>query len=116
MDLTCCTGTADSIQPGIIRLHSRWMILRWGICVAMLAAPAMGVTILDVSSETSIVVHTGDSLIFQLLTWNFGVNAARQNLSPDPTDVNFALVSDQLSGAAGFAASVESADGTVAVD
>jgi hypothetical protein len=102
------------MQPGIKRLHSRWMILRWGICVAILAAPAMGVTILDVSSETSIVVHTGDSLIFQLLTWNFGVNAVRQNLSPYPTDVNVALVSAPLSGA-GFAASVESADGTVSV-
>src|ERR1035441_5498330 len=115
MYLTCCTGTADPMQPGIIGLHSRWMILRWGICVAMLAAPAMGVTILDVSSETSLVVHTGDTLIFQLLTWNFGVNAARQNQSPYPTDVNFALVSAPLSGAAGFAASVESADGTVSV-
>lgn len=91
------------------------MILRWGICVAILVAPAMGVTILDVSSETSIVVHTGDSLILQLLTWNFGVNAARQNLSPYPTDVNFALVSAPLSEAAGFAASAESADGTVSV-
>ena len=101
------------MQPGIIGLHSRWMILRWGICVAMLAAPAMGVTILDVSSETSLVVHTGDTLIFQLLTWNFGVNAARQNLSLYPTDLNFALVSAPLSGAAGFTASVESADGTV---
>ena len=44
-----------------------------------------------------------------------GVHAAGQNLSPYPTDVNFALVSDPLSGAAGFAASVESADGTVSV-
>src|ERR1035441_6946427 len=39
----------------------------------------------------------------------------RANLSPYPTDVNFALVSDPLSGAAGFAASVESADGTVSL-
>ena len=115
MYLTCCTSTADPIQPGIKGLHSRWMILRWGICIAILAAPAMGGTILDVSSETSIVVQTGDSLVFQLLTWNFGVNAAGQNLSPYPTDVNFALVSDPLSGAAGFAASVESADGSVSL-
>jgi hypothetical protein len=75
----------------------------------------MGATILDVSSETSFVVHTGDTLIFQLLTWNFGVNAARQDLSPYPTDLNFALVSAPLSEAVGFAASVESSDGTVSV-
>jgi hypothetical protein len=91
------------------------MILRWGICLAILAAPPMGASILDVSSETSIVVHTGDTLVFQLLTWNFAVNAARQNLSPYPTDLNFALVSAPLSEAAGFTASVESVDGTVSV-
>jgi hypothetical protein len=43
------------------------------------------------------------------------VNATRQDLSPYPTDLNFALVSAPLSEAVGFAASVESADGTVSV-
>jgi hypothetical protein len=91
------------------------MIRRWGFYLAILAAPAMGGTILDVSAETSTVVHTGDTLIFQLLTGNFGVNAARQSLSSYPTGMNFALVSAPLSGAAGFAATVESADGKVSV-
>jgi hypothetical protein len=103
------------MQPEIKSLHSRCMILRWGICLAILAAPPVGASILDVSSETSIVVHAGDTLIFQLLTGSFGVNAARQNQSPYPTDVNFALVSAPLSEAAGFAASVQSPDGTVSV-
>jgi hypothetical protein len=89
------------------------MILRWGICLAILAAPPMGASILDVSSETSVVVHTGDTLIFELLTWNFGANADRQHLSHYPTDVSFALVSAPLSVGAGFAATLESADGTV---
>ena len=75
----------------------------------------MGASILDVSSETSIVVPTGDTLIFRLLTGSYGVNAALQDLPLYPTDFNFALVSAPLSGAAGFAASVESADGTVSV-
>ena len=101
------------MQPGIKGLHSRCMILRWGICLAILAAPPLGASTLDVSSETSVVVHAGDTLIFELLTRNFGVNAALQDQSPYPTDVNFALVSAPLSEAAGFAASVESADGTV---
>jgi hypothetical protein len=91
------------------------MILRWGICLAILAAPPIGASTLDVSSETSIVVHAGDTLIFQLLTGSFGVNAARQSQSPYPTDVSFALVTAPLSEAAGFAATVESADGTVSV-
>jgi hypothetical protein len=73
----------------------------------------MGASTLDVSSETSVVVHAGDTLIFQLLTGSFGVNAALQDQSPYPTDVNFALVSAPLSDSAGFAASVESADGTL---
>src|ERR1035438_9272002 len=103
------------MQPGVKALHSRWMILRWGICLAILAAPTMGASIVDVSAETSTVVHTGDALIFQLLTWNFGVNAARQNLPLYPTDVNFALVSAPLGGAAEFAATVESADGQVSI-
>src|ERR1035438_8587702 len=89
------------------------MILRWGICLAILEATQLGASTLDVSSETSIVVHAGDTLIFELLTGSFGVNAALQDQSPFPTDVNFDLVSAPLSEAAGFAASVESADGTV---
>ena len=111
--LPLCTSTADPMQPGIKGLHSRCMILRWGICLAILAAPPMGASTLDVSSETSVVVHAGDTLIFQLLTGSFGVNAALQDQSPYPTDVNFALVSAPLSDSAGFAASVESADGTM---
>jgi hypothetical protein len=103
------------MQPQLHGLHSRWMILRWGFYLAILAALAMGATILDVSDETSTVVHTGDTLILQLLTWNFGVNAAGQDQPLYPTDVNFALVSAPLSGAAGFAATLESADGTVSL-
>jgi hypothetical protein len=61
------------------------------------------------------VVHAGDTLIFELLTGSFGVNAALQGQSPYPTDVNFALVSAPLGESAGFAASVESADGTLSV-
>ncbi len=118
------------MQPELYGLHSRWMILRWGFYFAILAAPAMGASILDasaldasaldisaldVSAKTSTVVHTGDTLIFQLLTGSFGVNAALQNQPLYPTDVNFALVSAPLNGLAGFAATLESADGKVAL-
>jgi hypothetical protein len=91
------------------------MILRWGILLAILATPPLGASIVDVSSDTRILVHTGDTLIFQLLTWNFGVNAALLNQPLYPTDVNFALVSAPLSGAPEFAATLESADGTMSV-
>ena len=90
--------------------------MRWGICLAILVAPAAAETIVDVSSQSSIVVHTGDTLVFQLLTWNFALNAARQNLPLYPTDVDFALISAPLSGVGEFAATVESADGKVSMD
>jgi hypothetical protein len=91
------------------------MRLRWGLYLAILAAPAMGAATIDVSAETSAVVHTGDTLVFQMLTWNFGVNAAAFGLPVYPTDVNFALVSAPLSVAGGFAATLESADRSVSV-
>src|ERR1019366_3162007 len=69
------------------------MRLRWGLYLAILAVPAMGAATVDVSSETSTVVHTGDTLAFELLTWNYGVNAASFGLPLYPTDVNFELVS-----------------------
>jgi hypothetical protein len=91
------------------------MILRWGLCLAILVAPEIGAATIDVSSMSSAVVHTGDTLVFQLLTWNFGVNAAPFGLPVYPTDVSFALVSAPLSVAPGFAATLESADRAVSV-
>jgi hypothetical protein len=91
------------------------MILRWGLCLAILVAPAAGAATIDVSAETSAVVRTGDTLVFQLLAWNFGVNAAAIGLPVYPTDVTFALVSAPLSVAPGFAATLESADRAVSV-
>src|ERR1017187_10863469 len=86
------------------------MRLRWGLYLAILAAPAMGAATVDVSSETSNVVHTGDTLAFELLTWNYGVNAASFGLPIYPTDVNFELVSAPLSMAGGVAVTLGSAD------
>jgi hypothetical protein len=95
------------------------MILRWGFCLAILVAPEIGAATIDISADvssmSSAVVHTGDTLVFQLLTWNFGVNAALFGLPVYPTDVSFALVSAPLSVAPGFAATLESADRAVSV-
>jgi hypothetical protein len=52
------------------------MNLRWGLCLAILVAPKVGAATIDVSSDTRAVVRTGDTLVYQLLTWTFGVNAA----------------------------------------
>jgi hypothetical protein len=98
--------------------NHRWMRLRWGLYFAILAAPAMRAGTIDVSTATSVVVRTGDTLVFHLLTWNFGVNAAAFGLPVYPTDVNFALVSAPLQSTVSggeFAATLESADHAVSV-
>ena len=91
------------------------MRLRWGLYLAILVAPVISATTIDLSSETSILVHTGDTLIFQVSTGSFGVNAAAFGLPLYPEDVSFALASDPLSGLGGFSATLESADGEVSV-
>lgn len=91
------------------------MRLRWGLYLAILAAPVVGAATIDVSSENSTVVRAGDTLAFELLTWNYGVNAASFGLPLYPTAVNFDLVSAPQSLAGGFAVTLESADRTVSV-
>jgi hypothetical protein len=91
------------------------MRLRWGLYLAILAAPVVGAGTIDVSAETSSVVHTGDTLVFQLLTRNFGVNAAGLGLPRYPTGVNFDLISAPLNVTGGFDATLESADRAVSV-
>jgi hypothetical protein len=91
------------------------MRLRWGLYLAILAAPVVGAGTIDVSAEASAVVHTGDTLVFQLLTRNFGVNAAGLDLPRYPTGVNFDWISAPLSVTGGFDATLESADRAVSV-
>jgi hypothetical protein len=91
------------------------MRLRWGLYLAFLTAPVIGGSTIDLSTETSAVVHTGDTLVFQLLSWNFAVDAAAFGLSAYPAEVNFALVSAPLGAAGEFAATLKSADRSVSV-
>src|ERR1019366_4982210 len=49
-----CTGTTCPVQPEFGGLHSPWMLPRWGLYLAMLAAPAIGATIRDVSDDASV--------------------------------------------------------------
>ena len=68
---------------------------------------------IDVSSATTAAVLTGDSLSFEVFTWNFAVNAAQFGLSPYPTDVWFTFVAAPLDGPAEFEAALQSEDGSV---
>jgi hypothetical protein len=91
------------------------MRLRRALYLAAVTVSLMGATTIDVSNQTGAVVHTGDSLVFQLLSWNFAVDAAAFGMPANPTEVNFALVSAPLGGAGEFAATLESADRSVSV-
>src|SRR5260370_41379587 len=89
------------------------MRLRWGLYLAFLTAPVIGASTIDLSTETSAVVHTGDTLVFQLLSWNFALDAAAFGLSAYPAEVNFALVSAPLGAAGEIAAPLKLADRVV---
>src|SRR5260370_19367609 len=91
------------------------MRLRWGLYLAFLTAPVIGASTIDVSTDTSAVLHTGDTLVFQLLSWNFAVDAPAFGLPAYPAEVNFALVSAPLGAAGEFAATLKSADRSVSV-
>ena len=91
------------------------MRLRWALYLAMATVSVTGASTIDVSTQTSAVVHTGDTLVFQLLSWNFAVDAAAFGMPANPTEVNFALVSAPLGGTGEFAATLESADRSVSV-
>jgi hypothetical protein len=91
------------------------MRLRWGLYLAILGAPAIRASTIDVSAETGVLVHTGDTLAFHLLIGSFGVHATAVGLPVYPTEVNFALASAPLGALGEFGATLESADGTVSV-
>ena len=93
------------------------MKLRWGLYFALLAAPALpAATILDVSANATTSIASGDTLSFQVLSWNFARNALSFGQSIYPSDVSFALFTAPITGAGEFAATLQSADGAVAVD
>ena len=86
-----------------------WRVL----CFAMLTASSVSASTLDVSALTRVVVRTGDTLVFHLLTSNFSGNAARLGLAQSPSQLDFALVSAPSDVPGEFAVSVESADRSV---
>jgi hypothetical protein len=83
------------------------------VAFALLATPSLGAATLDVSADTSVVVHTGDSLVFRLLASNFGVSATQFGLPQAPSQLNFVLVTETEAGSGSFAVTLESADRTV---
>ena len=66
--------------------------------------------IVDATSTASILLQPGDSLAFQVMSWNFGFNAARFGLDPYSTDVSFTFVTAPIGAEASISAWLESPD------
>jgi len=60
------------------------------------------------SFTASILLQPGDSLAFQVMSWNFGFNAARFGLDPYSTDVSFTFVTAPIGAEASISAWLES--------
>src|SRR4249920_3182785 len=91
------------------------MKLQLGLCLAIFSGPSIGAATIDVSSDASAMVRTGDTLVFHLLTWNYAVDAAAFGLPLYPSEVSFALVSAPVGLGGEFTATLESADRGVSV-
>jgi hypothetical protein len=66
-------------------------------------------------TETSVTLQTGDKLAFEIVTSNFGINAARLGLLADPTDVSFVFATAPMGSDVPFSAWIESSDGAVSI-
>jgi hypothetical protein len=73
--------------------------------------PALGrASVLDVTGDTTVRLQTGDTLSFEIQAGSFGLNAAAFGFVRYPTDISFALVSEPLTGAGDFSASLGPVD------
>ena len=91
------------------------MAYRWyGLAVILSALPLAAGTI-DVSTQASALLDTGDELSFTVPSWNFGIDAANFGLPEYPTSVGFVFVSDSVDSLAQFEVVLESGDGSVSV-
>src|SRR6266496_4061018 len=63
-------------------------------------------------SGTSAVLQQGDGLAFDILTGNFGFNAARFGLPVYPTEISFTFISASVAENVPFSAQLESPGGS----
>src|SRR5437764_13510895 len=87
------------------------------VLLALLTLP-MYAGVVDVSSSQTALIQTGDTLAFDLFTWNYTANAQSFGLPLYPTDINFSLVTAPFNTDAQLAATLTSSDSsiTVAID
>lgn len=79
--------------------------------LVVLATLPLGAGTID---STTALLHSGDSLRFEVLAWNFAALAAGFGVEQYPTGVRFVFVSAPVNSTAQFEAALDSGDGAVA--
>jgi hypothetical protein len=82
--------------------------LAWYVWLA--AAPLWAGTI-DVSSQSSVVLHDGDALSFAISAWSYQAHAAEFGAPADPPYVSFSLIMAPIVGTWDLSFALESNDG-----
>jgi hypothetical protein len=83
---------------------------------AAVSLPAnMPAATIDISSNTTTLIISGDTLKFQIVDSNFAMNAVAFGQSIYPDQILFSLASFPLVGAGNFQATLQSADGLSSV-
>ncbi len=90
------------------------MVLPRGIWLVCLGALPLCAGMVDVSTQSSVVLHDGDSLSFTISEWSYRVDAAAFGAPSSPTQVSFSLLTAPFAGAWDLSAVLESYDGVAA--
>ena len=91
------------------------MACRWFGLAVILSVLPLGAGTIDVSTQTSVLLDTGDALSFTVPSWNFGITAAKFGLAEYPTRVGFIFASVPEGSPGQFEVVLESGDGSVSV-
>jgi hypothetical protein len=91
------------------------MAYRWYGLAVFLSVLPLGAGTIDVSTQASVFLDTGDTLSITVPDWNFNIDAAKFGLPVYPTHVGFTFVSVPESSPGQFEAVLESGDGSVSV-
>ena len=91
------------------------MAYRWYGLAVILSVLPLGAGTIDVSTQASVFLGTGDALSFTVPSWNFGIDAAKFGLAEYPTQVGFMFASLPEGSPGQFEVVLESGDGSVSV-
>jgi len=80
----------------------------WWLC---LAALPLGAGTIDVSAQSSVVLHDGDSLSFTISEWSYSVHAGAYGAPSSPAQISFSLLTEPLAGGLELSAELESGSG-----